>query len=64
MSWAAAKYSEVWGPGRSALTTFTRCRMMSLSITPRTSLLWNIVPNDGRLIALRLAVSTAICSSL
>ncbi len=52
------------GPGRSALTTFTRCRTMSLSIAPRTSLLWNIVPSDGRPIAFRLAVSAAICRSL
>ena len=30
----AGEVERVCGPGRSALTTFTRCRMMSLSIAP------------------------------
>ena len=63
ISCAPAKESGVCGPGKSALTAFTAAARW-LSIAPRRSLLRTIVPSDGRPIAFRLAVSTAICRSL
>jgi hypothetical protein len=40
-----------------------RCRTMSLSIGPGRSLLWNMVPREGRSIAFRFAVSAAMWRS-
>ena len=49
ISGAPAKYSGVCGPCRSALTTFTRCRTMSLSIVTDDAAEHRA--GDGRLIA-------------